>query len=164
MQFLLSGLYELFPAFGTGDGDLSLTLGNSHLLAAAGTIVIAVILVFDLLEKEEEFAVLFIALVNIPGEGPEDCYDHEGIGNGGKQQLHCRAREEGCQQREGKACNQNGHIQLIRAVTAGHKMRESGAQPIAQVPKPVSKSVHKLLLLALKLSYIIFQILIILLP
>ena len=45
-QFLLSGLYELLPAFGTGNRDLTLPLGHSHLLAAPGTIVIAVILVF----------------------------------------------------------------------------------------------------------------------
>lgn len=45
LQFLLSGLYELLPAFGTGDGDLSLSFGHSHLLAAPGTIVITVILV-----------------------------------------------------------------------------------------------------------------------
>ena len=42
----LGGLYKLFPAFGTGDGDLSLSLGNSHLLTAPGTIVITVFLVF----------------------------------------------------------------------------------------------------------------------
>lgn len=45
-SFLLGGLYKLFPAFGTGDGDLSLSLGNSHLLVTPGTIVIAVFLVF----------------------------------------------------------------------------------------------------------------------
>ena len=42
----LSGLYELLPAFGTGNRDLTLPLGHSHLLAAPGTIVIAVMLVF----------------------------------------------------------------------------------------------------------------------
>ena len=48
----LGSLYELLPAFGTGDGDLTLSFGDSHLLTASGTIVIAVFLVFEFLEKD----------------------------------------------------------------------------------------------------------------
>ena len=64
-QFLLSGLYEFLPAFGTGDRDLSLAFGYSHLLVAPWAIIITVILVFYLLEKEEKLSVFLIALINI---------------------------------------------------------------------------------------------------
>ena len=88
MQFLLGGLYEFLPAFGTGNGNLAFSLRHSHLLVTPGTVVITVILVFQLLEKEKELAVFFVAFVDISGQGPENGQKHENIGNCGKQQLY----------------------------------------------------------------------------
>ena len=51
-QALPSSLfYKLFTAFGTGNGDLALSLGHPHLLAALGTIEIAMIPVLDPLQQ-----------------------------------------------------------------------------------------------------------------
>ena len=122
---------------------------------APGAIVVAVILILQLLEEQEKFTVLFIALVDIPGQGTEYSDEHKNISDGGAGQLYQGAGNQGCQQRERKAHAQNGHIQLIGTVTSGHKALKSGTQFIAEVPQPVSKSVH-ILLLGSNLSYIIF--------
>ena len=50
-SFLSGGFYEFLPAFGTGDGNLSLPLGNSYLLVTPGTVVITVFLILEFLEK-----------------------------------------------------------------------------------------------------------------
>jgi hypothetical protein len=142
----LSGLYEFLPAFGTGDGDLTLSFGHSHLLTAPGTVVIAVILVFQLLEKDQKFAVLFVALINVPGQGTDNGHDHEGVGNGGAGQLENCAGDQRSQQREYKTGAEDRHIQLIRAIAASHKPLHTHAQFIEKISQPVSQSVHILLL------------------
>ena len=142
----LGSLYELLPAFGTGDGDLSLSFGNSHLLTAPGAIVIAVILVFQFLEKDQEFTILLVALVNISGQGSYNGHDHEDISNGGAAQLQSCAGHKGSQKRKYKTGAEDRHIQLIRTVAACHKPLHTGAQLIAHISQPVSKSVHTLLL------------------
>ena len=142
----LSGLYELLPAFGTGDGDLTLALGYSHLLMAPGTIVVTVILVFYFLEKEEKFSVLFITLINISGEGADNSDDHKRIGNGREDHLDQSTGKQSSQHGETKTRAENGHIQLIGAVAAFHKTLKTCAQFIANLSQPVSKSVHIMLL------------------
>ena len=144
-SFLLGGLYELFPAFGAGDGYLSFTLGHSHLLAAAGTVIIPVIFILQLLEKQQKFPVFLIALIYIPGQSAENGKKHQNIRNQSHRQLQRSAGEEGCQHRTEKTGAENGHIQFIRAVTTCHKTLQTGAQLIAEISQPVSKSVHKML-------------------
>ena len=100
---------------------------------APGAVIVAVVLILQLLEEQEKFAVLFIALVDIPGQGTEYGDEHENIGNGGAGQLHSSAGNKGCQQRESKASAQNGHIQLIGTVASGHKP-----------PQPRSNTNHKI--------------------
>ena len=142
LQFLLGGLYEFLPAFGTGNGNLAFSLRHSHLLVTPGTVVIAVILVFQLLEKEKEFAVFFVAFVDVAGKGTKNSDTHENIWNCGEGQLDYRTGKKGCQQRTGKTCAEDRHIQLIGAVAAFHKPLQTGPQPVACISQPVSKSVH----------------------
>ena len=80
-------LHEFFFALGAGDADLALSPGHSHLLAAAGAVVVAVILVLNLLPQQKKFAVFLVALVHIPGQAAHNGQDHENVGNGGQQQL-----------------------------------------------------------------------------
>ena len=148
---------EFFVAFGTGDGDFSLALGHSHLLVTPGTIEIAVLLVFEFLEEKKKLSVFLVTLVNIPGEAPKNGNKHEDIGNGGQGQLEQRAGKEGCQQRANKAGTENGHVQFIRTVSATHKTLNPDTQTVSQIPQPVSKAVHTMLL-GLRFVYIIFQI------
>ena len=65
-------LNELFLALGAGDIDLTLALGNTYLLAAAGAGEIPVIPVFHFLKKLQKPLVFPIPLIGLPGEGTED--------------------------------------------------------------------------------------------
>ena len=146
LRFLSSSFYELFPTFGTGDGDLSFSLGNSHLLMASGTIVIAMILILDLLEEEQEFSVFLIALIDISGKAAENSEEHQHICNQSAGKLCNRAGKQRSQQRKSKACTEDCHIESVCAVAAGHKTLHTCAQLIANISQPVSESVHTLLL------------------
>ena len=115
-------LFECGAAAAAGDGDLPLALGHSHLLAAPGTIVIAVILIFQLLEEQQKFPVLFIALINISGKATEDRNKHKSIGDSGEAKLNQRTGNQRSQQRKNKTCAENCHIQLVGTVTAHHKI------------------------------------------
>ena len=157
-QFLLSGLYEFLPAFGTGDRDLSLAFGYSHLLVAPWAIIITVILVFYLLEKEEKLSVFLIELINISGKGAEDGDEHESIGNSGAHKLDSSAGNQRCQQRKGQACAEDSHIQFVGAVAAFHKTPQTHTNFIAYVSQPVSESVHTLLLGIKSFLYYILKI------
>ena len=65
---------------------------------APGTIVITVILVFEFLEKDEEFAVFFVALIDVSGKAAEDGDEHESVGDGGAGQFDRRAGNQRSQQ------------------------------------------------------------------
>ena len=67
----LSLFDELLPAFGAGDGDLALALGDADGLPALGAGVIAVVTVLDAVDEQQELAVLVVTLVGIAGEAPE---------------------------------------------------------------------------------------------
>ena len=64
-------LHEFFFALGAGDADLALSPGNSHLLAAAGAVVVAVLPVGQLLFPQQKPVVFLIPLIGVPGEGAE---------------------------------------------------------------------------------------------
>lgn len=124
---------------------------------APGAIVIAVLLVFHLLEKEKKFPVFLVTLVDVSGKAPKNGNNHESIGNDSKDELKQYAGNKGSQQRAKQAGAEDYHIQFVRTISAAHKMLKSGTHPIPQIPQPVSKSVHNVLL-GLRFVYIIFQI------
>ena len=141
----LSLLDEFLPAFGAGDGDLSLSPGYPYLLVAAGAVIVAVILVLQLLPKQKELAVFFVALIYISGQAAYDGQDHENIGNGGQQQLETGEGQQHGKEGTGQTNTQNRHIKLISTVTAHHKVTQTRTEFIAQAAQPISKSVHKML-------------------
>lgn len=63
--------HEFFFTLGAGDADLALSPGNSHLLAAAGAVVIAMLPVGQLLFPQQKPVVFLIPLIGVPGEGAE---------------------------------------------------------------------------------------------
>ena len=145
-QFLLSILDKLLFALGAGNGDLALTLGYPHLLMAAGAVIIAVILIFQLLEKQQEFPILIVSLVDVPGQRPEYGKKHTGIRDGGKNQLdHGYGHQHG-QESETQTYTQNCHIQFICAVPACHKLPQTHTKLSEKSIGFVTKTVHILLL------------------
>ena len=64
-------LHEFFFAFGAGDADLALSPGNSHLLAAAGAVKIAVLPGGQPLFPQQKPVVFLVPLIGVPGEGAE---------------------------------------------------------------------------------------------
>lgn len=124
----LSSLNKFFSAFGAGDRNLTLSLRHSHLLPAARAIVIAMVLVFHFLEEKQILSVFFVALVDIPRQGTEDCEDHENVGYCGQQQLHDGYGDQHSQHRACNAYTQNRHIQFICAITAHHKVAKTHTQ------------------------------------
>ena len=119
--------HELFLASGAGDGDFSFAPGDTDGLAALGTVEVAVVPVLQTVEKQEEGPVLLVALVGIPGEGPEDGPDHQAVAEKPENGAHNGPGEEGgedaCKQTE----PQDHHIQSVRTVAAGHKVTEPRA-------------------------------------
>ena len=103
-------LDKFFVAFGTGNGDLSLALRHSDLLAAAGAVIVAVIFVFHLLKEHHKFAVFLISLVYIPGEAAEDGDTHKNIGKRGQDQLYQRHGKQHGKKGAGKTYTQDRHI------------------------------------------------------
>ena len=59
----------------------------------AGTVIIAVFLIFDFLEEKQEFSVFLITLINISGKAAENGNDHHPVGNCGASQLENSAGE-----------------------------------------------------------------------
>jgi len=72
-------LHEFFPAAGTGNGNLSLSSGYPHHLTALGAVEIPVLPVLDPAHQLQELPVLLIALISIPGQGPENGPEHHAV-------------------------------------------------------------------------------------
>jgi len=126
---LFSGFADEFlPALGTGDGDLALAPGNPDHLTALGAVEVAVLAVFQPVKELEEFPVLLIPGIGIPGEGAEDGPDHQAIGHGGQEQIDEGLMKEGGDQAGHKAGAQDRHIQPVGAVASCHKPLEPGSQ------------------------------------
>ena len=100
---------------------------------APGAIIIAVVFVLQLLEKQKEFTVLLIALIDVSGKAAEDGDEHEGISDGGAQKLDGSAGNQRSQQGKGQASAENRHIQFIRTVPAGHKFCHAGGYFITEI-------------------------------
>jgi hypothetical protein len=148
---LLSFADEFFPALGAGNGDLALAPGHTHHLPALGAVVVTVLAIPQAVKELEELPVLLIPLVHIPGEGTGNGPDHQTVGKSGQDQVDQRISKKGGDQACGKAHAQNGHIQPVRTVAAGHEPLKLGSQLCNKLLKHSGSPVRKFL------SYIILQ-------
>ena len=142
LRFLLSGLYEFFPAFGAGDRDLTFSFGYPHLLAAPGTGEIAVLAVLDPVQQHQKFPVFLVALVGVSGKAPEHGPEHKAIGHHCQKKIHHRGGNKQRYHTHRNACQQNHGVELVGSVTPGHKSGQTHTKSPAQLPKPISKSIH----------------------
>ena len=90
MGNVLSFADKFFTALGAGDGDLTLTPGDTDILPALGAIKIPVLPVLEPIQQHQKPAVFPIPLIGIPGEAAENRPDQKDIGYRGKDQLHQR--------------------------------------------------------------------------
>lgn len=120
---------ELFPASGAGNGNFAFASGDPDHLAALGTVEIAVVPILNAAHKLQEFPILLVALVGIPGQKPEDGPEHEPVAQEKENQvqqdavLHEHGNEAGSQ-----AHAQNHHVQLVVSIAARHEMRHAHLQ------------------------------------
>jgi hypothetical protein len=148
LKQMLQGLilrlfYKAFPAPGTGDGDLSLSTGDPDHLAALGAVKIPVLPVFQPVENLQEFPVLLIALIGIPGEGAPNCKDHQYIAQGPEDQVQRLDGNQHTQDAGTQTRAQNHHIQSVRSVTSGHKAAQCSSHFHGKLAKPAAESLHK---------------------
>jgi hypothetical protein len=99
--------------------------------------------VFDPLEQRQEFAVLLIALVGIPGEGAENGNAHKDIGKQRQHKIHNGNPDKQGQQAHANTNPQNGAVELIRAVTACHKVPQSGSKFLTHTAEPATGVFHR---------------------
>jgi hypothetical protein len=121
----LSGLFnELLLALGTADGDLAFAPGDPDSLLATGATEVPVVPVLDPLLERQEFPILLVTLVGVPGKGSENGNAHKDIGEDKQHQA-----QNGDPDQHGKyagtyADPENGTVEVVRAVPACHKMPE----------------------------------------
>lgn len=102
-------LYEFFSALGAGNGDLSLSLGHTHALAALGAGKIPMLPILDLLHQKQKFPVFLIPLIGISGKAAEKGGEQADIRQHCHQQI-CPALQEHGHQTENQPCPQNHRI------------------------------------------------------
>ena len=112
---------ELFPAAGTGDGDLALTPGNPDSLAALRAIEIAMLPVLDPVDERQEFPVFLVSLVGLPGEAAVQRPHQQRIIRQGEAQPDPPIGNKDADDHNDHRCPQKRHIQLVGTVTAGHE-------------------------------------------
>ena len=134
---------ELLPAFGAGDGDLSLPPGNPDGLMALGTVEIAVVPVLQTVENQKKLPVLLIPLVGIPGKRPINGPEHQCIAQHKENHPHGQIPEQGGENTGNQACAQNGHVQPVGAIPPGHKAAKPCAHACAGPVQPERKFAHK---------------------
>ena len=133
---------ELFPAPGAGDGNFPLAPGHAHQLVALGTVEITVVPIFQPSHDLQEFPVFLIALIGVPGEGPENGPDHHAVAHHKEYQIHGRHLNPHGKQAGHQPDSQNQHIQFVRAVPSGHEAAQSRAHPGGELPEPVLNAIH----------------------
>ena len=133
---------ESLLAFGAGDGDFALVPGDADGLAAPGADEITVLPVLDPVQHQQEPAVFLVALVDIPGQAAEDGPDHQHIaqhpGQPPSPMLLEESRQDACRHTH----TENDHIQPIRTVPAGHKMKEAGPHSCSGIAQPALETIH----------------------
>ena len=121
----LSGFLDKpFSASGAGNGDLTLTAGNTHHLTALGAVIITMVPILQAVEKLQEFAVFLIPLVGIAGEAPEKRPEHQAVGHGRQQQIDLRIAEKHADKAGSKTGAEDHHVQYIGSIAAHHKVEE----------------------------------------
>jgi len=120
--WILSLLYELFPAFGASDGDLTLASGNTDRLAALGTLKITVFPILDPVDDLTILPVFLITLISVPGQASENHKTQEAVGNQRQYHIGTICPDEHGQNAAHHTHAQQGHIQMVITVTAGHKV------------------------------------------
>ena len=80
--------------------------------------------ILDPLQEHQEFPVFLVTLIGIPGETAENGPEHQAVGYDRKNAAESAANEE-THQTYDQTGSQNHRIQLIRAVTAYHKLPET---------------------------------------
>ena len=135
---------KLFPAAGTGNGNLALTPGNADGLLALGTVEIPVIPVPDPIHALEEFPVLLITLVGVAGQRTENGPEHQGIGDAMEDQVGQGAADKQSQNDHHQGGTQNRTVQFVAAIAAFHKTPEGIGGFCAELAEPASESVHKI--------------------
>ena len=91
---------EFFLALGAGDGDLSLSPGNTDGLPTLGTVKVAMLTVFQPLKELPKLPILLIAPVGIPGQAAKDGPKHQHIGQRPQNQLDHHTGDEGIHQHQ----------------------------------------------------------------
>ena len=119
---------KLFPALGAGDGNLALAPGHPNHLTALGTVIVAVLAIFQPVKKLEKFPVFLIPGIGIAGQGPANGPDHQTVGNCGAEQIDQGTSEEGGDQACRKTGAQDRHIQPVGTVAANHEALQLGGQ------------------------------------
>ena len=125
---LSSFLHEFFPAFGTGNGDLTLTSGNTDRLVALGALKIAVLPVLEPVDDLAVLSVFLIALIGVFGQAPENHQTQETIGNHGQDHIDAPDPDEHGQQTAYHTHTQQCHIQMVVAIATHHKLAQIGSE------------------------------------
>lgn len=116
-------LYKFFFTFRAGNGDLALTPGDTHLLAAPGAVKVPVLPVLQSLEKHQKFPVFLVALVGVSGKTPQYSNQQTNIGQQNKKNF--KNKKPAKNKRQNRECNakkQQRQTQFIGAVSALHKV------------------------------------------
>ena len=133
---------ELFLALGAGNGDLTLALGNTDLLAALRAIVIAMLLILKPLQQHKILAVLLVTLVGISGKHPEESPNYHTIIKQGQKQVQPGDIDKDREHRSNKACRKDHRIQLIRTIAALHETPQACCDICTQTAEPATDTVH----------------------
>ena len=134
---------KFFAAFGAGNGDFSLPLGNTDILAAAGAVKIPVILILKALQQHQIPPVFPVALVGVSGKGTEDRPEHQRVGYQGQHKIQPVRPDKHGQQTRRKAGAQDHHIQFIRTVAALHEPLQSVSHFFSGSAQPIAEAIHK---------------------
>ena len=111
-----------FPTLGAGNGDFTLSPGDTHRLAALGAIKVPVIPVLDPVQQLQEFPVFLVALIGVPGEDPENGPAHQGVVADHEDQFDYRRGDKQTDQHQNDRSPQGVSSQFVRAVAAHHNM------------------------------------------
>ena len=123
-------LNELLFALRAGNRDLAFAPGHTDLLPTAGTVIIPMLPILQLLNKLQIFPILLIPLVGIPGQHPENRPSHQEVIRQQHQQPDPGMGYKHGYEPHHHAGNKDRHIQLIAAIAAGHKT----AKPVPEPP------------------------------
>ena len=133
---------ELLPAFGAGNGDLALALGDADGLAALGAGVIAVVAVLDAVDEQQELAVLVVTLVGIAGEAAQQRQDQQCLGEDRQHKARAGGHEH-LHKAQHTAHHQHRDVQPVVTVAARHKSLDRADDIHSGLSEPIANVIHK---------------------